>query len=474
MSIKNWILDKMNGVATRGDLPRSPVLSGLSADMPSVIRRDARRSAGNGQQDKVGAIQHLGPYAALIGTIREELEQFVVSYLSLHLAIAERDRYLLTSIEVSALAPHDDELLRRFIREFKPEQIKRYLAREVIAGLPNASALDLSQFAGLNAGRGDDAEEEEDDYSELLAELRSADATPSLRRYEVNLIGRWSEMGSMSAGASSRNVPVTPLAGIGIDIRIEDADGTRHVTLAPAIVGRRYVIGKDPSCDVVVNGLYASRRHCEIWLDRGAWWVTDAGSTNGIRVERAANVLGRSGADAVSPPAPAVVELVADARIVLSARAEGNPAQYPRLILEVKRDRSAMATPIAPIPPLRATPSTPILASRKGELAVSAEMVSGVRTIALHPGALPISVGRSRNQSLVVDWTHEGVSGHHMEISAIDEEGVTVEVYGDNGVTIAGAPYPSGAHVRWKPGESMTLGRSIAQEPECRLTLTRQ
>src|SRR5207248_4605066 len=227
MSIKNWILNKMSGVATRGDLPHSPVLSGVGADMPSVIRRDARRSAGNGAQAKGAAIQHLGPYAPLIGAIREELEQFVASYLSLHLAIAERDRYLLTSIEVSAPASDDDELLRRFIREFKPEQIKRYLAREVIAGLPNASALDLSQFAGLNAGRGDETVEEEDDYSELLAELRSADATPDLRRYEVNLIGRWSEMGSGSAGVSSRSVPVTPLAGVGIDVRIEDADGTR-------------------------------------------------------------------------------------------------------------------------------------------------------------------------------------------------------------------------------------------------------
>src|SRR5438477_6656407 len=110
MSIKNWILQKMNGVAARGDLPRSPVLSGLSTDMPSVMRRDPRRSAGNGAHDKVAAIQHLGPYAALIGTIREELEQFVISYLSLHLAIADRDRYLLTSIEVSAASPDDGEL----------------------------------------------------------------------------------------------------------------------------------------------------------------------------------------------------------------------------------------------------------------------------------------------------------------------------------------------------------------------------
>jgi hypothetical protein len=84
----------------------------------------------------------------------------------LHLAIADRDRFLLTSIGVRC--PDDGQardLLATFMREFKPEQVKRYLMREVIAGLPNASALDLSQFAGLfDADPATDAT----DYRELL------------------------------------------------------------------------------------------------------------------------------------------------------------------------------------------------------------------------------------------------------------------------------------------------------------------
>ena len=473
MSLKNWILNKLNGVATRADLPRSPVLDGVMADEPAVMRRDARRSGAGGAVAR--SPQHLGPYAPLIGAIREELEQFVLSHLSLHLAIAERDRYLLTSIEVRATAPDDDELLRRFIREFKPEQIKRYLAKEIIASLPNAGALDLSQFAGLNAGRGVDSAAADDDYSELLAELRSGDSTAGSRRYEVNLIGRWSEIGSAAAaGAHSQpDVPRTPLGGASVDIRIEDTDGTRQVTLSAVVPGRRYVIGKDQGCDIVVNGLYASRRHCEIWLDGGSWWVTDAGSTNGVRVERDARVLGRTGEVTGSAGATSVIEVTAGARIVLSSRAEGSPAQYPRLTLAAKLEAAVAATPIAPIPQLRVTPSTPILGARKGDFTISAQMASGARTVELRAAALPVLVGRSRNQTLVVDWAHEGVSGRHIEISAIDEAGVTVEVYGDNGVTVAGTSYPQGAHLRWKPGESMTLGRTIGQEPECRLTLAR-
>jgi hypothetical protein len=39
------------------------------------------------------------------------------------------------------------------MREFKPRQIKTYIEKEVIGRLPNASAIDLAHFGGLNAAR---------------------------------------------------------------------------------------------------------------------------------------------------------------------------------------------------------------------------------------------------------------------------------------------------------------------------------
>src|SRR6266850_2767122 len=148
MSLKNWILHKMNGLGARADLPRSPVLRSAPVPSPAVIRRHTSRGTiSTAPSGGAPAAPHLGRYAPLISAIREELERFVVSYLRLHLAIAERDRYVLTSIDVRATGPDDAEgLLRRFTREFKPEQIKHYLAKEIIGGLPNASAIDLSQF----------------------------------------------------------------------------------------------------------------------------------------------------------------------------------------------------------------------------------------------------------------------------------------------------------------------------------------
>ena len=112
-------------------------------------------------------------------------------------------------------------------------------------------------------------------------------------------------------------------------------------TLPVVVPGRRYVVGKGDGCDIVVNGMYASRRHCEIWLDKGAWWVTDCGSTNGIRVDPpVASVLGRSGAaDQHRRGRQTVIEVVPGARIVLSALARGEPAQYPRLLLQPARKR---------------------------------------------------------------------------------------------------------------------------------------
>ena len=61
-------------------------------------------------------VENLGPYRTLIGAIREELEHFVTTQLRLHLAIAERDRYVLASVEVECDESDEHrELLRRFI-----------------------------------------------------------------------------------------------------------------------------------------------------------------------------------------------------------------------------------------------------------------------------------------------------------------------------------------------------------------------
>ena len=322
--------------------------------------------------------------------------------------------------------------------------------------------------------------EADEAYGELLAELRSSEPQDARPPYQVSLKGRWSELDPQAAGAKDRSgrTPVlrTPLAGRSLDVEIDDANGARHVTLTSVVPGRRYVVGHGEGSDIVVNGKYASRRHCEIWLDKGAWWVTDSGSTNGIRVEAAGSVLGRSGANSGSSGTPTAIEVTPGARIILSGLARGEASHYPRLLLRTAGEIGAPATPMAPRVPAPTTPATPIVASRSrtSGMRLTVHMASGERDVELPAEPLPFRIGRSRSQALVIDWVHEDVSGHHVDIVELDEGGAKVVVHGDNGVCVAGVTHAQGSQFQWLPGQPMQLGRTVGQERECTLTLSRR
>jgi hypothetical protein len=476
MAIKGWVVHKVNRLFTRVDLP--PRATPLGQAVMRAKREPELRGTAN--HDSLPRPQHLGAYAPLVAAIRDELEQFVASHVRMHLAIAEHDRYLLTSIEVECEGDAERDLLRRFMREFKPRQIKTYIEKEVIGRLPNASAIDLAHFGGLNAApvEGDGAPDEA--YGELLAELRSSEPRPGTQPYQVSLKGRWSELdltpGAARDKGAGATAPRTPLAGRTLEVEIDDAHGNRHVTLNAVIPGRRYTVGNGEGSDIVVNGKYASRRHCEIWLDKGVWWVTDNGSTNGLRVESATSVLGKSGGNGDKSPGQTVIEVVPGARIILSGLARGDAAHYPRLLLKAAGDLGAPATPLAPRVPAPTTPATPIVAvrPRTSGLVLQVSMATGERTVTLPVEPLPFRIGRSRTQTLVIDWAHEDVSGHHVDLIELDESGATVVVHSDNGVNVAGIAHPQGAQFRWQAGETMHLGRTNAGEPQCTLTLTRK
>jgi pSer/pThr/pTyr-binding forkhead associated (FHA) protein len=461
MTLKRWVLGKAGARKpnARGDVGSHVTPSFHGEPVAGDDVREPTIGAAGHRDALRGGVAHLGPYAPLIGAIRDELERFVSDELRLHLAIAERDRYVLTSIEVDCEGSDEHrDLLRKFVGEFKPEQIKHYLAREVIAGLRNASAVDLGQFAGLDASaREDDAANEPDEgYAELLAELRSSSPQGDAEPYQVTIVGRWSQAAAPgndhvlhAHAAPEVRGTHTPLAGRVFTFDIEDAGGHRSVELQSVVPGRRYAVGKGEASDIVVDGLYASRRHCEIWYDRGAWWVIDTGSTNGIRVEpRGGLAQSRASHAAGSEP----IELPPGASMVLSASLQGEPREYPRLTLRAldTRVRTAGIATGAP------TPVTPIAPSRRRDRQwrISARMASGPRDVEVGASSLPFSIGRSRNQALVIDWTHADVSGRHIEIIAFEDDGVTVVVHGDNGVRVDATAYESGARFRWKPGET--------------------
>ena len=99
MSIKSWVLGRvhrMNAVVGRSDLPQREHEPSFDAPRGGVPAHPA--------EPALSTAAHLGVYGALIAAVRDELEHFVASHIRLHLAIAERDRFLLTSIGVACAA----------------------------------------------------------------------------------------------------------------------------------------------------------------------------------------------------------------------------------------------------------------------------------------------------------------------------------------------------------------------------------
>jgi len=488
MSMKSWVLHR---VAGRSDLPPRDSRHAREPDLDLDAEHGGARRSGDAaaSTDALRAGADLGAYAPLIGAVRDELEHFVASHVRLHVVIAERDRFMLTSIGVrSPGGAEARDLLRQFMREFRPEQVKRYLAREVIGRLPNAAVIDLSQFGGLSDLEAGERPGDDDEYRELLAALRTTPALPIARPYEVSVLGRWSEADATNpvsaalAGARRMDTPATPLAGRRCELDIDDGAGPRRAVLHAVVPGRRYLVGKDESCDVRIDGTYTSRRHAEIWLDDDGWQVADAGSTNGIRVEDDGSAAGRA-------PRPVVAAVSGDApirvgsgmRIVLSARAEGPRSDYPSISLRPERSSAATgvpsstpATPIAGPAGVPKTPLTSVLPARgAASYAIKALQASGESVVALASDALPLTIGRSRDQALVVDRRHPGVSGRHVAIDSVDDECVHGIVHGDNGVDIDRIHHGPGERFDWRPGESMVLGGALPGEPACTLVLAR-
>jgi len=486
--MKSWVLHRVQGIgaaAGRADLPGHTPGRGREPALDPDVGAD--RESSRFAEPALADVADLGIYAPLIRAVRDELEHFVASQVRLHVVIADRDWFTLTAIGVrSPGGPASRELLQRFMQEFRPEQVKRYLAREVIGRLPNAAVIDLSQFAGLCDLDARERVVEDGEYRELLAALRIGPDPAVARPYEVSVMGRWSENDTSAAVAHGQRrdaVPATPLAGRRCEFEIDDGAGPRLAVLSSVVPGRRYVAGKGADCDLRVDGTYTSRRHAELWLERGVWYVADAGSTNGLRVESTA-------ADAARPtrslPAAAggaqAIALEPGLRVVMSARADGPPGDYPWLALRSATGGQAVAvtTPVAaPLAAVRGAPSTPrtaVLAARAAEpvLEIAQSGAAGARVHAIRRSELPITIGRSRGQTVVIDWSHEGVSGHHVLVDAIDEQAAHGMVEGDNGIEIDGKRHDAGARFRWQLGQTMVLGGALPGEPRCALTLARR
>jgi hypothetical protein len=196
--------------------------------------------------------------------------------------------------------------------------------------------------------------------------------------------------------------------------------------------------------------------------------VTDSGSTNGVRVEAPRGAGPARGGVSINGDG-AVLEVVPGAHIVLSAAGQGSAADYPRLGWPHVEGSTLDAAPQVP-----ATPVTPIVApAAMRPLLLKVATASGTRMVEVDINET-LRVGRSRNQDVVIDWAHQGVSGHHVDIVECDPSGAVVIVHGDNGVSVDGVSHRAGTRFRWSIDQPMLLARALDGETPCALTLERR
>ncbi len=130
------------------------------------------------------------------------------------------------------------------------------------------------------------------------------------------------------------------------------------------------VVGRDPSCEIVVADGSVSRRHARLELRSGIWWVVDQGSANGtylnsLRIAEQALKNGqelRFGALAFrvdlkeDPEATVATPVLKDDSATLLATPEPPPAAKPA---------APPPLPKAPPPPLSGAPAPPSAAAAK-------------------------------------------------------------------------------------------------------------
>jgi hypothetical protein len=101
------------------------------------------------------------------------------------------------------------------------------------------------------------------------------------------------EMVSASEPGPTR-VFKAPAAGATAAVSADEAEelGLAHEPRAALnVAGKRHslapdgiVVGRSRECDITLEDPNVSRRHAEVRLDDGAWWIVDLGSTNGVEV----------------------------------------------------------------------------------------------------------------------------------------------------------------------------------------------
>lgn len=329
-----------------------------------------------------------GKYAPIREAVEGRLEHLVSQEIPEHRQLAEDDILELHYVEIES-APEGQALLDEFCKEFSPSARQAWVRKF----FGNNPAVKLDGFARVFRSADLPPTANLDPHLQLL-NLGSSDT------YRVRLWSRWVQA-PKAAPPLPRRMP--SVRGPAIVLRIYDSRGSN-----PEIRRETYPIEIGRLGEVVVDGTYVSAEHCTLRCYGGQVELEDH-SKNGTWVD---------GAELHGQTRP----LSLGVHRLKLGKGQGEAKDWPEIDLKIIAET---VTPIAEPTAVASALATPIAADGQAVLAVLSiqDATGNPRRDVLE---LPFSIGRSADRDYVTPPAHAGVSGHHLVIEAIHEEGADV------------------------------------------------
>lgn len=418
------------------------------------------------------ADEKLGQFAPLVEALRSEFEILGDQKVGSHRTVSSEAVCRVSEIRVQPLSGIATTTLKEVLDTYDLPTIKEFLLRVILRNNPHAAYFEFKEFKGIKpvaAPARVDAKKRA-----IRAALREIGLMAGSEHFIVLIKYKFVKSAPplRPRGGQRRAADAGPFVANGQWI-IEDADGTRNQTIE--IRGREspWRIGRGADCQIHTNATYASAHHANIWFEAGAWWYQDAGSTNGSRIVHSGQVTPLQPSAGHQWHAP--VRLETNSTITLCADKQGAASDYARLTLAGGAD-SVPSTPIA-----KAVGAVPVSAisipDEEGSQSSSATPVLrlsiGEETVELEIDQMPVRIGRSPTNELVVPQSQANVSREHLVVHSITEAGMDIEVIGRSGVMLESTLHRKSERFNCSWGATLLLTRPRDGRPPCTLTLLR-
>ncbi|MES2940347.1 MAG: FHA domain-containing protein [Pseudomonadota bacterium] len=448
----------------------------VAAGMTTLRRGSVPPAGMTGSGHPQGASPY-GRFQGIADALREALARLAQEEFRDYHAFAPDLFCQVKRIEIRPMDAAGEEALNALLARInQPSVIADFIRRELLKDLPMGRYLDFNRFeafvplpvapvAGPAAGGAQQSDAASLEDAQLLREFDGAPAQPVIigPGYEVTF--QWDEVREPASAAPDADV-----------WQLEDGQGARPLRLARRGAQAKWILGSGEDVDVRLDGRFTSGRHAALWFDRGTWWYEDLRSSNGSRVIR------RGREDHVFPPraagaaAVAAVEVGPDCAIFLAAQSDGPRSDVPKLVWGSGGTRTAPATPVAPVNRAPAADEggtgtgtgLRLALDRQPDASLQVDDGDGSRRLPLYALTLPFHIGRALDADCCVPALHASVSAQHLEIHAIEANGVLVRIVGSNGAVLDGVQLPQDSRTLWRWGQTLAIGEP--RQP-CRLTI---